>query len=203
MLSVRIEKALREFRLEVAFEVNPSETLVIIGPSGCGKTTTLNAIAGLVRLDEGRIAHGERTLWDRSTWTVMPVEKRDVGYVFQDFALFPHLSVAENVAYGLRARHAPSTGDSGSGRAGLASARNLAPHGPPAGRALRRGAAAGGAGAGHGLRFRDFAVGRTVGIVGRADAQSGAKRFAEPAAAARAHRHYGDARLRGCAHLRR
>jgi len=109
MLSVRIRKALREFPLEVAFDVNPSETLVIVGPSGCGKTTTLNVVAGLIRPDEGRITLGERTLWERGPGvrTSVLAEKRNVGYVFQDFALFPHLSVGENVAYGLRARRAP------------------------------------------------------------------------------------------------
>ncbi len=109
MLSVQIRKALREYRLEVAFDVNPSETLVIIGPSGCGKTTTLNAIAGLVRPDDGRITLDGRVLWDHSTRTSTAVERRNVGYVFQDFALFPHLTVSENVAYGLRARRVSRT----------------------------------------------------------------------------------------------
>lgn len=107
MLSVEIRKALREFTLDIAFEVEPSKTLVIVGPSGCGKTTTLNTIAGLVAAEEGRIALNGTTLWDDASGVNVCAEKRQVGYVFQDFALFPHLSAADNVAYGLRARRAP------------------------------------------------------------------------------------------------
>jgi molybdenum ABC transporter ATP-binding protein len=107
MLSVQVKKTLREFCLDVSFEVNPSETLVIIGPSGCGKTTTLNAIAGLVSPDEGRIALDERVFWDRGARLDLPTEQRRVGYVFQDFALFPHMTAAANVAYGLHAQRAP------------------------------------------------------------------------------------------------
>lgn len=107
MLSVQVTKQLREFPLELAFEVKPAETLVIIGPSGCGKTTALNIIAGLVSPDDGRIELGGRALYDASSGASVPVEERKVGYVFQDFALFPHMSVKENVAYGLRARRHP------------------------------------------------------------------------------------------------
>jgi molybdate transport system ATP-binding protein len=107
MLSVQLKKKLREFPLELGFEVKPAETLVIIGPSGCGKTTTLNLIAGLLEPDEGRIALGQQVLWDSASGTNVPAEKRNVGYVFQDFALFPHMTLAENVAYGLRARRRP------------------------------------------------------------------------------------------------
>jgi ABC-type sugar transport system ATPase subunit len=107
MLSVQVKKGLREFPLEIAFEAKPGETLVIIGPSGCGKTTTLNIIAGLVEPNEGRIALGERVLFDSATGRSAPAEKRSIGYVFQDFALFPHMTVGENIAYGLRARRRP------------------------------------------------------------------------------------------------
>ncbi len=107
MLSVEIKKKLREFDLEIGFEAAPAETLVVIGPSGCGKTTTLNAIAGLVEPDEGRIALGERVLYEGASGTNLPAAARNVGYVFQEFALFPHMTVAENVAYGLRTRRRP------------------------------------------------------------------------------------------------
>ena len=107
MLSVDVRKALREFELAVAFQARPAETVVIIGPSGCGKTTTLNIIAGLVRPDEGRVALGERVLFDRAGGVEIPTEQRNVGYVFQEFALFPHMTVAQNVAYGLRSRRRP------------------------------------------------------------------------------------------------
>jgi len=107
MLSVEVKKQLREFPLEIGFEVKPAETLVIIGPSGCGKTTTLNLISGLVEPDEGNIALGDQVLFDGSGGVSVPTEKRSIGYVFQDFALFPHMTVKENVAYGLRARRRP------------------------------------------------------------------------------------------------
>jgi len=107
MLSVQVRKALSEFELEIAFEVNPAETLVVIGPSGCGKTTTLNIIAGLVEPDEGHVSLTERPLWDSGARIDVPTEQRRIGYVFQDFALFPHMTVADNVAYGLRARKSP------------------------------------------------------------------------------------------------
>ena len=109
MLSVQVEKSLREFDLEIGFEVRPAETLVVIGPSGCGKTTTLNLIAGLLRPDRGRIALGDNVLFDHAGNTDVSTERRHVGYVFQDFALFPHLTVHDNVAYGLRARRVAST----------------------------------------------------------------------------------------------
>jgi molybdate transport system ATP-binding protein len=104
VLSVHVRKKLREFDLEIGFDVRPAETLVIIGPSGCGKTTMLNMVAGLTEPDEGSIVLGGRTLWDGARAVHVSVEKRNTGYVFQDFALFPHMTVMENVAYGLRAR---------------------------------------------------------------------------------------------------
>ena len=107
MLSVDVKKRLREFPLEIGFEVKPAETLVIIGPSGCGKTTTLNLISGLLDPDEGRMALGDRVLFDIASRVSVPTERRSIGYVFQDFALFPHMTVKENVAYGLRARRRP------------------------------------------------------------------------------------------------
>ena len=107
MLSLDVTKTLREFELAVAFEAKPAETVVVIGPSGCGKTTTLNIIAGLMRPDQGRVALGERVLTDLAMGVDVPAERRNVGYVFQEFALFPHLTVAENIAYGLRARRRP------------------------------------------------------------------------------------------------
>lgn len=107
MLSFHVKKQLREFALQIEFDARPGETLVIIGPSGCGKTTTLNLIAGLVSPDEGRIAVNGTVYLDSAARISVPADKRGVGYVFQDFALFPHLTVAENVAYPLQARRRP------------------------------------------------------------------------------------------------
>jgi len=74
---------------------------VLIGPSGCGKTSLLRAVAGLERLDRGRLAIAGEALSDATTGLHLPAEKRRIGMVFQDYALFPHLSVADNVAFGI------------------------------------------------------------------------------------------------------
>lgn len=74
---------------------------VLFGPSGCGKTTTLRCLAGLERPDEGRITCGGATWFDAGRRVFLPPQRRDVGYLFQDYALFPHLSAARNVGYGL------------------------------------------------------------------------------------------------------
>lgn len=79
--------------------VNGGETLVLLGPSGCGKTTTLRMIAGLEFPDPGG-----KVFFDQDEVTPLPIEKRSVGMVFQSYALFPNMTVAENVAYGLRIR---------------------------------------------------------------------------------------------------
>ncbi len=82
--------------------ITPGETIVLLGPSGCGKTTTLRIIAGLESPDKGG-----RVLFDGQDVTHLPIEKRNVGMVFQSYALFPNMSVIENVAYGLRVRGVP------------------------------------------------------------------------------------------------
>ena len=82
----------------VSLDVRPGEFLTLLGPSGCGKTTTLRMIAGFETPDAGRIQFGDRDV------TELPANQRDIGFVFQNYALFPHLSVFENVAYGLRVR---------------------------------------------------------------------------------------------------
>jgi len=84
----------------VSLEIAAGEIICLLGPSGCGKTTLLRLIAGLDRLDSGRIAIGEVEVSSREVF--MPPEKRGVGLMFQDFALFPHLRVIDNVAFGLK-----------------------------------------------------------------------------------------------------
>jgi iron(III) transport system ATP-binding protein len=81
---------------EVSLEVRPGELLTLLGPSGCGKTTTLRMIAGFQEPDAGRIFIGGQDV------TRLMANERNIGFVFQSYALFPHLSVFENVAYGLR-----------------------------------------------------------------------------------------------------
>jgi ABC-type sulfate/molybdate transport systems ATPase subunit len=100
----RIRRPLRHFDLDVSLAISPGETLAVVGASGAGKTTVLNCLAGLDRPIEGRIALGDRIVFDSSTGTDLRAEERNLGYVFQDYALFPQLSVFENIAYGLRAR---------------------------------------------------------------------------------------------------
>jgi ABC-type sugar transport system ATPase subunit len=86
--------ALRELSLDIA----EGELLAVVGPSGCGKTTLLRTVAGLERPDSGRVSFGERDV------TELPPERRAAGYVFQRPALYPHLSIYDNIAFGLRAR---------------------------------------------------------------------------------------------------
>ena len=86
----------------VSLGLAPGKIGVLIGPSGCGKTSLLRAIAGLEKLHAGRIAIDGETLADAETGLHQPPERRRVGMVFQDYALFPHLSVADNIAFGLR-----------------------------------------------------------------------------------------------------
>jgi putative spermidine/putrescine transport system ATP-binding protein len=83
-------------------DIASGETLVLLGPSGCGKTTMLRIIAGLEQPDPGG-----RVLFDGRDMTRMPIERRNVGMVFQSYALFPNMSVAENIGYGLKIRGVP------------------------------------------------------------------------------------------------
>jgi molybdate transport system ATP-binding protein len=91
----------RVFRLEAAF-ASDEDVVVLFGPSGAGKSLTLQAIAGLITPDAGRIVAGDRVLFDASRSIRVPARHRDVGYVYQDYALFPHLTVARNVSFGLK-----------------------------------------------------------------------------------------------------
>jgi molybdate transport system ATP-binding protein len=103
-LSARIRKSFpspeRVFSLDVGFRAEPGFA-IIFGPSGSGKTTLLDCVAGLATPDAGRIAAGERVLFDAASRFNTPVAKRGVGYVLQDLALFPHLTVEQNTEYGL------------------------------------------------------------------------------------------------------
>ena len=102
-LDVRIAHPLRAFRLDVELTAAPG-TLALVGPSGAGKTSVLRVVAGLLRPQAGRVSLGAETWLDTDRGVDVPPERRRVGLVFQDYALFPHLSVRANVAYGGRAR---------------------------------------------------------------------------------------------------
>ncbi|WP_167577662.1 molybdate ABC transporter substrate-binding protein [Ammoniphilus sp. YIM 78166] len=100
MLSFQLKKRLRHFTVELSQEIG-AETLVLIGHSGCGKSTMLKMLTGLLSPDEGSIQLDGRTLWDGSQGIQLPPEERNIGYVFQNYALFPHLTVFNNVGYGI------------------------------------------------------------------------------------------------------
>jgi iron(III) transport system ATP-binding protein len=89
----------------VSLEVEPGSFLVLLGPSGSGKTTLLRCLAGIERVTSGRIDIGQRTVADGRTH--LPPDQRDLSMVFQDYALWPHLSARDNVAFALRRRHLP------------------------------------------------------------------------------------------------
>jgi molybdate transport system ATP-binding protein len=97
-LHVDFGRSLRSFRLELTLDVDG--VVALAGPSGAGKTTVLRAIAGLARPDWGRVALGQTAWFDAEARVDLRPEERSVGLVFQDYALFPHLSVADNVAFG-------------------------------------------------------------------------------------------------------
>lgn len=96
----RLDDGGTHFELDVAF-ASQSRRIVLYGPSGAGKSLTLRAIAGLMTPDQGRIEVNQRVLFDRVAKIDVPARRRRVGYLFQDYALFPHLTVAQNVAFAL------------------------------------------------------------------------------------------------------
>ena len=104
MLSVTIRKRLSTgFALDVSFAAPPGITN-LFGASGSGKTTILRCVAGLLQPDEGRIAIAERSLFDSAAAVNVLVQQRRIGYVFQHLALFPHMTIGQNIAYGLHGR---------------------------------------------------------------------------------------------------
>ena len=103
MLSLSITKQLGDFTLDVRWETR-EPMVALVGPSGSGKTLTLHCLAGLIRPDRGRIAMGDRVLFDSASGKDVPTRARRLGYVFQGYALFPHLTVRQNIEFGLRDR---------------------------------------------------------------------------------------------------
>ncbi len=108
MAGVRLERLHKTFGRQVVLDIDEldvqdGEFFSLLGPSGCGKTTTLRTVAGLVEADRGRIVIGGRDMSGVPTW------RRNLGMVFQKYALFPHLTVGENIAYGLEERGLPRT----------------------------------------------------------------------------------------------
>ncbi len=101
VLSVDIEKTVGDFHLQVRFQAD-KEILALLGASGCGKSMTLKCIAGIQQPDRGRIVLGDRVLFDSQAHIDLPPQKRRVGYLFQQYALFPHMTVEQNILSGVR-----------------------------------------------------------------------------------------------------
>ena len=128
---------------DLDLQVEQGELISLLGPSGCGKTTTMRAIAGLMPLQSGRIV-----LDGREIGKLAP-NKRNIGMVFQSYALFPHLNVHDNIAFGLRLRKVAPGAAQKQGRGGDRRRRPDRFRDPPAGADVGRPAAARGAGARH------------------------------------------------------
>ncbi len=99
MMSIEIWKTYRDFRLDISLYLEEVAGTVLFGPSGSGKTLTMNCIAGLVKPAGGKILFRGNCFFDSSQKINVPARERHIGYMFQDYALFPHLTVLQNVAY--------------------------------------------------------------------------------------------------------
>src|SRR5438034_3165814 len=107
MLKAVLDTHLNDFHLEMNLSAEPGKTTVLLGESGAGKSTVLRLLAGLLHPQQGHISLDGTTYFDSQQHIAIPPQQRPFGYVFQDYILFPHLSVYENVAFGLRAQHSP------------------------------------------------------------------------------------------------
>src|ERR1051325_3787255 len=107
MAAVAFERVTKEYAdgikavNDLQLEVEDKEFMILVGPSGCGKTTALRMLAGLEDISDGRIRIGERVV------NHVPARDRDIAMVFQSYALYPHMSVYDNIAFGLRMRGTP------------------------------------------------------------------------------------------------
>jgi molybdate transport system ATP-binding protein len=101
-LRIGIKKKLNYFDLDISLSCSNEELLALIGPSGSGKTSTIRMIAGLGKPDEGRISYDDEVWFDSAQRINVSPQKRRLGYVFQDYTLFPHLTLRENAAFATR-----------------------------------------------------------------------------------------------------
>ncbi len=104
MFKFAARKELRDFTLDLSLQVADGEIMVLMGGNGAGKTTVLRLTAGLLTPDAGMIETGKKILYHHESKINCPIQDRNIGYVFQNPAVFPHMSVFDNVAFGLRAR---------------------------------------------------------------------------------------------------
>jgi molybdate transport system ATP-binding protein len=109
MLTVKLDTHLNTFHLDLGFSAEVGKTTVLLGESGAGKSTVLRLLAGLLHPERGHISLEDVIYFDSERRVIVPPQERPFGYVFQDYVLFPHLSVFENVAFGLRAQHLPQS----------------------------------------------------------------------------------------------
>src|SRR5437763_2585729 len=107
MLTAVLDTHLNTFHLNINFSAGKGKTTVLLGESGAGKSTVLGLLAGLLHAEHGLISLDGNTYFDSERHIAIPPQERPFGYVFQDYMLFPHLNVFENVAFGLRAQHLP------------------------------------------------------------------------------------------------
>ena len=128
---------------DVSLAIEEKEFVTLLGPSGCGKTTTLRLIAGFLTPDSGEIRVGGEVI--SSPQASLPPERRRMGMVFQNYAVWPHMTIFENVAFGLKLQRAATARDSRAGGEGPRGGRPRGARGPSAGPAQRRPAAARGA----------------------------------------------------------
>jgi molybdate transport system ATP-binding protein len=106
-LDAAVRLTLGPLDLDMELTIEEGEVVALLGPNGAGKTTLLRAIAGLVPFQSGRVRLDGKVLEDTATREYVPTERRPIGFVFQDYLLFPHLNVLDNVAFGLRSRGVP------------------------------------------------------------------------------------------------
>jgi molybdate transport system ATP-binding protein len=104
-LKCEIKKQIKTFSIDVAFDCPAGKTLALIGPSGAGKTTIIRMLAGLEKPDDGHIVYDGMTFYDGPRRVNVSPQKRQLGYVFQDYTLFPHLTIAENAAFSAKDRN--------------------------------------------------------------------------------------------------
>lgn len=103
-LEASVRTQVGDLHIDASLSVEGGRLVALLGPNGAGKTSLLRAIAGLLPIAGGRVVIDEQVLQDSETGTAVPTDRRPIGFVFQDYLLFPHLNVLENVAFGLRAR---------------------------------------------------------------------------------------------------